>query len=198
MVIAKDLRFQSTSNDGTMGPLTAVSAVSRKTHGTAGTFDITLPQGGTSAVEDRSGGANGQHTIVGTFSNTLASGSATVSSGTGSVSSVSMSGNTVTANLTGVTDAQVITLTFTNITDVNGNVLTSSPVNIAFLVGDTNGDRFVNTGDALQTRNRSGQAADASNFRSDVNADGMINSGDSFIVRSHSGGTVTAHSNEKG
>ena len=53
--------------------------------------------------------------------------------------------------------------------------------------GDTNGDGVVNTGDALQTRNRSGQTTDATNFRSDVNVDGLVNSGDSIIVRSRSG-----------
>ena len=46
---------------------------------------------------------------------------------------------------------------------------------------------FVNSGDAIQTRNRSGQLTDANNFRSDVNTDGTVNSGDSFIVRSKSG-----------
>ncbi len=55
------------------------------------------------------------------------------------------------------------------------------------LVGDTNGDGFVNAGDALQTRNRSGQATDATNFRSDVNVDGFVNSGDTTVVRARSG-----------
>ncbi len=58
---------------------------------------------------------------------------------------------------------------------------------MGLLVGDTNGDGFVNTGDALQTRNRSGQATDATNFRSDVNTDGVVNSGDTTAVRSRSG-----------
>jgi hypothetical protein len=60
-------------------------------------------------------------------------------------------------------------------------------VNMGVLIGDTSGDRFVNTGDALQTRNRSGQATDATNFRSDVNADGFVNSGDTTAVRARSG-----------
>ena len=193
MVIAKDWRFQ-TSSDGAArsfaivgSPLAPMNMVSRKTHGSAGAFDINLPLAGTSAVEDRSGGASGQHTIIGTFSNTLTAGSATVSNGIGSVSSTSISGSTVTVNLTGVMDAQVVTVTFTNLTDVNGNVLASAPVSIGFLVGDTNGDRFVNAGDTLQTRNRAGQATDPGNFRFDVNTDGIINSGDSLVVRSHSG-----------
>ena len=60
-------------------------------------------------------------------------------------------------------------------------------IDASFLIGDTNGDRMVNRGDALQTRNRSGQATDATNFRSDVNTDGTINSGDSSIVKSRAG-----------
>jgi len=37
-------------------------------------------------------------------------------------------------------------------------------------------------------RNRSGQPADATNFRSDFNLDGNVNSGDAaFIVRARSG-----------
>jgi hypothetical protein len=55
------------------------------------------------------------------------------------------------------------------------------------LLGDTNADRGVNSGDALQTRSRAGQAADATNFRSDVNADGSINSGDAILVRARLG-----------
>ena len=40
------------------------SAVSRKTHGAAGPFDVPLPLSGAPGVECRSGGANGDHTIV--------------------------------------------------------------------------------------------------------------------------------------
>jgi hypothetical protein len=58
------------------------------------------------------------------------------------------------------------------------------------LLGDSNGDGFVNSGDAVQTRGRSGQAAGATNFRSDVNADGFINSGDTLSVRSRSGTSI--------
>jgi hypothetical protein len=55
------------------------------------------------------------------------------------------------------------------------------------LIGDTNGDGFVNSGDSQQTKNRSGSLADATNFRSDVNVDGTINSGDSTIVKARAG-----------
>ena len=58
---------------------------------------------------------------------------------------------------------------------------------MGLLVGDSNGDGFVNAGDALQTRNRSGQATNATNFRSDVDTDGFVNGGDTLAVRSRAG-----------
>jgi hypothetical protein len=58
------------------------------------------------------------------------------------------------------------------------------------LVGDTNGDGSVNSGDGTQTRSRSGNPIDGTTFRNDVNADGNINSGDSTIVRARSGATL--------
>src|SRR5437764_14533023 len=44
-----------------------IGAVSRKTHGSAGTFDIDLPLSGPEGIEDRSGGQNWNHSIVVTF-----------------------------------------------------------------------------------------------------------------------------------
>ena len=96
----------------------------------------------------------------------------------------------MTVNLTGVGNAQTITLNLSNVTDEFSQVLADTAVNVSFLLGDTNGDRVVNAGDALQTRNRAGQATDSTNFRSDVNLDGFVNSGDTVIVRARSGDAV--------
>ena len=132
--------------------------------------------------------AGGNYTLVVTFSNTMVSGNASVTGGAGSVAgSPTFSGHTMTINLTGVTDAQTLTVSLTNLTDGFSQVLPSVALGASFLVGDTNGDRFVNAGDALQTRNRSGQATDGTNFRSDVNTDGFVNSGDTTVVRARSG-----------
>ena len=89
----------------------------------------------------------------------------------------------MTVNLTGVTDVQRITVTLSGVTDSLAQVLPDTAVSVDFLIGDTNGDRFVNAGDTTQTRSRSGQTATATNFRSDVNHDGTINSGDTVAVR---------------
>ena len=64
--------------------LLVTGAVSRKTHGAAGTFDVPLPLSGEPGVECRSSGGN--HTMVITFDNNVVSGNATVTSGVGTVS----------------------------------------------------------------------------------------------------------------
>src|SRR5207244_2240927 len=86
-----------------------VSAASVKSHG--GTpFSIPLTLSGPVAVECRSGGASNDYQVVVTFAGPVAFSSANLTSGTGSVPTTSNVGNQVTLNLTGVTNAQTITL----------------------------------------------------------------------------------------
>jgi hypothetical protein len=182
---------------GAMGkcapPLALSSAVSRKTHIGVGAKDIPMPLTGTAGIEPRNGNPTGTHTMVFSFSHSVVSGSAVVSSGTGSVNGVpSFSGNIMTVNLTGVTNAQQITITLSNVTDALGQVLPATGVKMKFLSGDANGDGAVNSGDATVTRNRSGETVNDTNLRSDINTDGAINGGDSTIVRNASGTSVTA------
>ncbi|MDQ6764483.1 MAG: multicopper oxidase domain-containing protein, partial [Verrucomicrobiota bacterium] len=166
-------------------PVVPTQVVSRKMHG--GTpFDINLPLSGSPGIECRSGGATGDYQVVFTFPGAVAFNGAAVSAGTGTVNSTSGSGSTsVTVNLTGVANAQTATVKLLGVN--NGTSSNDVSVQIGVLIGDTNWDGFVNAGDALQTRNRAGQAVDATNFRSDVNEDGFVNSGDTTIVRSRSG-----------
>jgi hypothetical protein len=93
----------------------------------------------------------------------------------------------MTVNLTGVANAQPVTVTLSDVTDEFGQIMAPASLTVGPLAGDTNGDGAVNGGDALQTRGRAGQSTDATNFRSDVNTDGFINSGDALAVRSRSG-----------
>lgn len=175
-------------------PFQLASAVSRKTHTGVGDFDLNLPLTGQPAIESRSGGANGTHTIVVTFSNNVVGGNATVSpAGSGSVDvAPAFSGNTMTLNLTSVLDMQQLTVTLTGLTDSFSQTMPDTAVQIGFLVGDVNGDGAVNSADAQLTRNRSGQSADASNFRSDVNTDGAVNGGDTTAIRARSGNGLTS------
>ena len=165
------------------GAPAASTIVSRKLHG--GTpYHIPLPLTGSSGIERRSGGVNGDHQIIMVFPSPVTISSASVTTGTGSVSNFSINGTIVTVNLTGVSNAQRITVTLQDVSD--GPTTGDLGVPMGVLIGDTN-DGFVNAGDALQTRSRSGQPTDASNFRSDVNADGFVNSADTTAVRSRSG-----------
>jgi len=162
------------------------AALSRKAHGSAGTFDINFPLSGEPGVECRDGGGN--HTLVFTFSNNVVSGNASVTSGTGSVlGSPSFSGNTMTVNLTGVTDAQTITITLTNVTDSVGHVLPPTAVSMHVLLGDTNGNGLVNASDVSLTKAQVGQSVGSGNFREDVNFNGTINAGDVALVKSRVG-----------
>ena len=69
----------------------------------------------------------------------------------------------------------------------NGTSTADVSVQMRVLIGDTNGDGFVNSGDAFQTRSHSEQVTMFTNFRSDVNTDGVVNSGDTMAVPAHSG-----------
>jgi hypothetical protein len=161
------------------------TAVSRKLHG--GTpFDINLPLTGNSGIECRSGGGTNDYQIVFTFGGAVTFTSATVTSGVGTVSSSSGSGTTtITVNLTGVTNAQRITVTLQGVSD--GTSTADLSVQMGVLVGDTGGNGTVNASDVSQTKARIGQTVDATNFRSDVNISGGINAGDVTIIKSHLG-----------
>jgi hypothetical protein len=179
----------STTGSYIAPPLQRLGVSSTKAHGTSGTFGINLPLTGTPGVECRTGGASGNHTLIFTFSNNITGGSATVTSGVGSVSgALGFAGNTVTVQLTGVTNAQRVTVNLSNMTDDYGQVLQSTPLTVSFLVGDTNGSGNVNATDIGQTKAGSGQAVSASNFRQDVNVSGgSINASDVGLVKAAAG-----------
>jgi len=166
--------------------------VSRKVHGAGGTFDIDLPTNGPSAIEPRSGGAGGNFTIIYTFDRTITA-TGTASSNDPNATETAQAGpaaNQVTVNLTGVANAQNLVVTLDNVQDSAGANLTGVQARVGVLLGDTNGDRFVNAGDTQRTRNNSGQLTDNANFRTDVSVDGFVNSGDTTIVRGSSGTTL--------
>jgi dockerin type I repeat protein len=173
----------------TCNPLQLTSAVSRKTHGGAGDFDVDLPLTGEPGVECRSSG--GDHAFVITFSNPVVSGDASVTSGSGNVAgSPTFSGNTMTVNLTGVTDVQQITVTLSNVTDSFAQVLPDTPVSANMLIGDTNGNKTVNASDVAQTKGQSGLPVTAANFRTDVNASGTITASDIAQAKANAGHTL--------
>ena len=93
-------------------------------------------------------------------------------------------------SLTGVTNAQHLSISLNNVQDVTGNVSSAVVASLNILIGDTTADRSVNSADISQTKSQSGHAVTSSNFREDVTADGSINSADISLVKSKSGTAI--------
>src|SRR5207248_2075731 len=114
------------------------AVVSRKTHGSAGVFDVDLTDG--NGIECRSSAANGDYTLVFTFSNPVTSvGNASVTNGTGSVTTGNIDSNDAhnyIVNLTGVTNAQVTTVNLSDVTDSVGNFSPAVAGSMGVLLGD--------------------------------------------------------------
>src|SRR6267378_3366739 len=167
-------------------PVHLNAVASRMTHGSAGTFDVDLPLAGRPGIECRSGGANGDYTIVFIFANTLTSVQrASVTSGTGVVknSGIGNDAHQYIINLTGVTNAQYVTATLANVIDSQGNGSASVAATMGVLLGDVNASSRVDSTDVFQLRQQSLQNANSSNFRMDIDESCRIDSTDLFITR---------------
>jgi glucose/arabinose dehydrogenase len=167
-----------------------VGAASRKTHGTTA-YDVDLPLTGTPGIECRSGGTGGNYTVVFKFAVALSTvGNANVAAGTATLGSHTINSSNAReylVNLTGVTSAQSVTVSLTNVTDVAANISNSVSATMAILVGDTNNDKFCDAVDVSQVKSQSGNPVSSSNFREDVNVDNFIDAVDVALVKSNSG-----------
>jgi hypothetical protein len=177
--------------DPNPGPVQLVNAVSRKIHGSAGSFDVGLgsqdpPPPGGLGIECRSGGANGEFSMVFTFADPLASvGGASVTSGTAMVSSsaIDLDSHNYIVNLTGVSNAQVITISLANVADEAGHVSSSVPISMGVLLGDVNASHRVDAADVSLVRQQTLQPVNNSNFRADINFSGRIDAADVSVAR---------------
>ena len=179
-----------------MGDLQLSAAASRKSHGTAGTFDVDLPLASAVAVEPRA--SSGNHRIVITLNKEVTSGGVSLSSGSGTIDGTpAITGKTVSVNLTGVADGQMLTLRLNNMQDDLGRVLPEATVSFQVLVGDTSGNMVVNATDVSQVKSLAGAPVTAANFRADVTLNGSINASDLALVKSRSGATGSSSSRDE-
>ncbi|HMJ05639.1 MAG TPA: VCBS repeat-containing protein [Chthoniobacterales bacterium] len=183
-----------TATADTTTPPQLESVVSRMIHGSAGSFDISLP-----GVESRAGGVTGDYQLVATFASPVTVGGnpqAQVTAGIGEIGSggtangglVSATGNTVVIPLTNVANAQTISVTVFGVTD--GTNIGDVVIPMKILIGDTNSSSSVSSTDVSQTKSQSGQPVTSANFQLDVNASGTINATDISLVKSHSGSVL--------
>jgi hypothetical protein len=164
------------------------AAASRKTHGSAGTFDISLPLSGTRGVECRSGAVAGIHSVVFTFSENLTGVDSRVVTPCGTVSSsnVGPNPNQYTVNLTGVCNAQYVTVTLTGVHGSAGGTTASASATMGVLLGDVDASGRVDSNDVFLVRQQSLLPITSANFREDINASGRIDSNDVFIAQQQS------------
>ena len=164
--------------------LNLLSSASRLTHGGAGTFDIAMPLTGISGVEDRT---SSTYNAVFTFDAAVTSGELTVVSGTATVGPIFFNGNSMTAQLTGVTSAEVVTLRVQNI---NGDGQQHGDVPFGFLTADVNGNRIVDGPDQQQIKADKSQVVTSSNFRDDINLSGVVDKPDQQSVQTNRGHSI--------
>jgi hypothetical protein len=169
------------------GNIEPVSAVSHKTHGTAGPFNIDLPLTGAAGIESRTGPGAGNHQVVITFSAPVTVQGATVTPGAGGTAAVAspngvvVANSQVTVNLTNVSNAQTLTINLLGVTDGirSGNV--SIPMSV--LLADVNGSARVDSADVSFVRQQTLQTITTGNFRADINTSGRIDSADVSVAR---------------
>ena len=168
-------------------PFALAVVQSRKTHGSAGTFDLvidaTQPVGGNITVEPRVIGSG--HTMAFQFNGPVASAGSVSVAPIGTATAM-ISGNEVVVALNNIPDNQRVSVSLLN---VNGSS-SPPPVSVNFLTGDVNNTRSVNSSDISGLKARSGQATTGANFRFDLNASGAINSSDISTVKARSGLTL--------
>src|SRR6202011_6116997 len=124
-----------------------VSVVSRKTHGSAGDFDVDLLNANP-GIECRAGPTSGAHTVIVTFGAPVTVNNVKVtpgSAGTATMAGSSINGSVVTINLTGVSNAQTLTISLTGVSDGMHSGDGSTPVGV--LLSDVNANGLVDGND---------------------------------------------------
>jgi hypothetical protein len=169
------------------GNIEPVGAVSRKTHGSAGDFDVGLPLTGQPGIEDRTGLTPGNHQVIVTFSVPVTASNVTVTPGAGGTASIaptngfSVNNTQVTVNLTNVSNAQTLTI---NLIGVAGGGRTGNvAIPMSVLLADVNATGNVDGNDVSEVQSRTRQTVTSGNFRDDVNATGNIDGNDVSITQ---------------
>ena len=175
---------------------------SRKVHGAAGQFDLTVDttqtMGTSVTVEPRVIGLG--HVIVFQFDTVITiPGTASAIDPFGSIGTVSApvitgaGNNEVSVTLTGIPDNKRVTVSLNQVNGLLGG-LGDFAVSMGFLVGDVDSTRVINPTDISRIKARSGLSANATSFVYDLNATGAINSSDISAAKARSGITLVSTS----
>ena len=186
-----------------------VSAVSRKTHASKGTFDIPLNLNASvvglgpvaaPATECRIGEVvtnsarplvREDYLLVFTMDQDVANASVSLSEGKAEIlDTPTIQGKQVFVRLSNVEDAQELAIKLDKIIDRSGRTLEEKVVYLRILVGDVDGNGMVNREDVDQVKAVSGTEVTEKNFRRNVTTDGSLDSSDISLVKAHLGNSL--------
>jgi len=166
-----------------LAPPAMMSAVSRKVHGAAGTFDLPLGAVATNpTTEPRQGPAQ---SIVFTFDKPIGSAIATITEGTALAGAPTFNGNKVIVGLTGVNNQQYVKISLTAVAGTDGSTGGTGSVRVGFLAGDVNQNRVVTLSDLGLVNAQLAQSVTAANYLKDVNASGTLTLSDKGITNTN-------------
>ena len=104
----------------------------------------------------------------------------------GTIQDLSIDGNTVQIQLSGVTETGLMTISFPGIADAAiATATVTDTLCIRTLLGDVSGDGNTNVFDLLAGRNMLNKLVQASNYRSDTTVDGQINVFDLLAIKNN-------------
>jgi hypothetical protein len=186
---AGGVTFQITYGGGTNGNdivLTATSTpavtgtLSRRIHGGAGTFSLPLNADPKNpSTEPRQGPVQ---SIVFTFNKPVVSGNAAVAEGIATAGAPTFAGNEMTVPLTGVANAQYVTVAVSNVTGADTTTGGAGSIRVGFLAGDVSQNRVVTVSDLAQVNAQLAKVVTAANYLKDVNANGLLTVADKAIT----------------
>ncbi len=160
-----------------------LGVASRRVHGHAGTFD--LPLGSVASnptTEPRVGPAQ---TIVFTFDDDVTAGTASVTEGSATVGTPTFNGPELIVPLSGVGNAQYVTVVVAGVSTAGGASGGSGSIRIGFLAGDVNQNRVVTVSDLVLVNAQIAHLVTAANYLKDVNATGTLTVSDKLIINAN-------------
>jgi hypothetical protein len=135
-------------------------------------------------IECRMGPTSGAHTVLVTFGAPVTVNNVTVTPGAGGTATMagsSINGSVVTINLTGVSNAQTLSINLIGVSDGTHSGNVSIPMGV--LLADVNANGLVDGNDVSAVQGQTRAPVTATNFREDVNANGIIDGNDVAITQ---------------
>lgn len=154
--------------------------VSRRSHGSVGTFDLSL--GGIVANPTTEPRGGPEHNLVFVFDKPVVAGNAVLTEGSVIIGSPTFSANEMSVPLPWVANRQYVTVAVNGVIAADGGTGGNGAIRLGFLAGDVTQNRVVTLSDLGQVNAQVAQPVTAANFLKDVNASGTLSLADKGLT----------------